>query len=352
MAGTKRSKKSGLPPGSVVHIGEKKIETPRITLMDYTPSQFTEKVVHSADECLSFRDNPSITWININGLSDTALIEQIGKGFNLHPLILEDIVNTEQRPKIEDFDNYLFMVLRMLNYDPLNKDIKSEQISLVLGHNFVLSFQEDIGDVWDGVRERIRNDKGRIRKEYSDYLAYSLMDAIVDNYFFILEKSEEDIEGLEEEIIQSSDKTLLPSIHHLKREMLTLRRSVWPLRETINSLMHSDNPLIHDTTRIYLRDIYDHTIQVIETIESLRDISSGLLDIYLSSVSNRLNEIMKVLTIISAIIMPLTLIAGIYGMNFEYMPELRWKWGYPGALILMVVIGTAMLLYIKRKKWF
>ncbi len=348
----KRSQKCGLPPGTLVHIGEESARGVRITLLDYSPVDFTEKVIERIDECIAYRDNPNVTWINVVGLSDTALIEKLGACFGLHPLILEDIVNTEQRPKIEDYNGYLFIVLRMLSYENQTRTVHSEQVSLVLGRGFVISFQEDPWDVWDVIRERIRGNKGRIRKGNADYLAYSLMDAVVDNYFIILEKSGEDIEDIEETLINSPSKQLLPAIYQLKREMINLRRSVWPLRETVNSILHSENALIGDATRLYFRDIYDHTIQVIDTIESFRDLVSGMLDIYLSSVSNRLNEIMKVLTILSAIFIPLTLVAGIYGMNFEHMPELRQPWGYPAVLIFMALAAGTMLAYFKRKKWF
>lgn len=352
MPRVRRSQKAGLPPGTLIHIGETKRVPPRITVIDYSPTQFTEKTVQSVEECVIFRDSPTITWLNIDGLSDTSLIEKLGQCFGLHPLIQEDIVNTEQRPKTEDFGAYIYIVLRMLSYNPKARAIKSEQVSLVLGSNFVISFLEDVGDVWDSVRERIRSDKGRIRKEGADYLAYALMDAIVDNYFTILEKAGEDIEDIEVKLVESPSKEILTTIHYLKQQLIGLRRSVWPLREVVNSLGHSENPLIRETTKVYLRDIYDHTIQVIDTIESFRDMVSGMLDIYLSSVSNRLNEIMKVLTILSAIFIPLTFIAGVYGMNFVYMPELGRTWGYPAVLALMALVAASMIVYFKRKKWF
>jgi magnesium transporter len=240
----------------------------------------------------------------------------------------------------------------MLSHDAETGEVKSEQVSLVLGENFVLSFQEEPGDVWDSVRGRLRNDKGRIRKGGSDYLAYSLMDAVVDNYFIILEKSGEKIENIEDELVNSPYKEILPSIYQLKRQMIDLRRAVWPLRETINSLLHSENKLIGDAARLFFRDIYDHTIQVIDTVESFRDLVAGMLDIYISSTSNRLNEIMKVLTMITVIFIPLTLVTGIYGMNFENMPELGWRWGYPVVLVFLLVSAGLMALFFKRKKWF
>ena len=352
MLTTKRSKKAGLAPGTLVHVGQEYGKATRITLIDYTATQFQEKTAVNIEEIFPFRDSQSITWINVDGLHDTSTIEKIGNHFGLHPLIQEDIVNTEQRPKTEDFGTYIFIVLRMLDYDAKRKEIMNEQVSLVLGNNFVLSFQEDVGDVWDSLRERIRNNKGHIRKEGADYLAYSLMDAIVDNYFTILEKAGENLEDIEEKLIAAPAKDTLPTIYHMKREMLILRKSVWPFREVVNALGHDENALIKDSTRIYLRDIYDHTIQVIDTIENYRDMISTLVDVYLSSVSNRLNEIMKVLTILSSIFIPLTFIVGIYGMNFVHMPELNLTWTYPALLILMVLIAASMVFYFKRKKWF
>jgi magnesium transporter len=352
MAVRKRSSKSGLPPGSLVHVGEDKRTESRITVIDYTPGEYTEKPRATIEDCFAFRDKPSITWINVDGLHDTSVIEKLGNCFGLHPLIQEDILNTEQRPKTEDYGSYIYIVLRMLTYDEKEKDIESEQVSLVLGKDFVLSFQEDIGDVWDPVRERVKNNKGRIRKEGADYLAYTLMDAIVDNYFSIMEKLGEEIEDIEEVLITAPSKETLQAVHSLKREMIALRKSVWPLRDVIHYMQDTENPIISATTKIYLRDIYDHTIQVIDNIESARDIVSGMLDIYLTSVSNRLNEIVKVLTILSAIFIPLTFIAGIYGMNFDSMPELRQPWGYPAALLLMAVVALGMIIYFKLKKWF
>jgi len=347
----KRSKKVGLPPGTLVHIGEKKTDKVRITIIDYDEANFEEKEIKTVEECFPFKNKPTVTWINIDGIHDIKIIEKIGKHFDLHPLILEDIVNTGQRPKIEDFGDYIFVVLKMLYYNEKEDEIQAEQVSLILGSNFVISFQEREGDVFNPIRERIRSGKGRIRKMGADYLAYALIDTIVDSYFIILEKLGEKIESTEEELVTNPTPETLQAIHHLKREMIFLRKSVWPLREVVNRLERGESTLIHESTGIYLRDVYDHTIQVIDAIETSRDMLSGMLDIYLSSVSNRMNQIMKVLTIIATIFMPLTFIAGIYGMNFEFMPELAWPWGYPLVLLVMVVIGISMLIYFRRKKW-
>ena len=347
----KRSKKAGLPPGTLVHIGEKKAETPKITIMDYDETRFQEKEIKTIEECFLFKDKPTVTWINIDGLHEVEILEKLGECYGLHPLVLEDILNTDQRPKMEDYGEYLYIVLRMLNYNDKSSEIEAEQISLILGPNFVFSFQEREGDTFNLIRERIRNSKGRIRKMGADYLTYTLLDSIVDNYFIILEKLGEKIEFLEDELVTRPTPETLQIIHHLKREMIFLRKAVWPLREVIGSLERGEPPLVKETTRVYLRDVYDHTIQTIDTIETYRDMVSGMLDIYLSSISNRLNAVMKVLTIIATIFMPLTFLAGIYGMNFKYMPELEWRLGYPVIWVIMVGIGVSMLLYFRKKKW-
>ncbi|MGQ9632452.1 MAG: magnesium/cobalt transporter CorA [bacterium] len=343
------SKKVGLPPGTPVHIGEIKSEKTKITIMDYDESRFQEKEAKTVDECFQFKYEPTVTWINIDGIHQVEILEKLGNGFGLHPLILEDILNTDQRPKMEDLGGYIYTVLKMLYCD--GDDIVTEQVSLILGPNFVISFQEEEGDVFDPIRDRIRNGKGRIRKMGADYLAYSLIDAIVDNYFVVLERLEERMESLEEELVANPTPETLRAIHGLKRDMLFLRKSVWPLREVIGGLERGESALINESTAIYLRDVYDHTIRVMDTVETLRDIVSGMLDIYLSSVSNRMNEVMKVLTIIATIFIPLTFIVGIYGMNFKYMPELEFRWGYPIVLSAMLVAGVLMLVYFRRKRW-
>jgi len=347
----KRSKKAGLPPGTLVHIGEKKAEALKITIMDYDEAHLEEREIKTIDECLLFKDKTTVTWMNIDGLHQVEIMEKLGECYGLHPLVLEDILNTDQRPKMEDYGEYLYIVLRMLNESEKSSEIESEQISLILGPNFVFSFQEREGDIFDPIRERIRNSKGRIRKMGADYLAYTLLDFIVDNYFVILERTGEKIELLEEKLVTRATPDTLQTIHHLKREMIFLRKAVWPLREVVSGLERGESSLIRESTRIYLRDVYDHAIQTIDTIETYRDMVSGMLDIYLSSVSNRLNSVMKVLTIIATIFMPLTFLAGIYGMNFKYMPELEWRWGYPFIWLIMLGIGVFMLLYFKKKKW-
>ena len=347
----KTSKKAGLAPGTLVHDGDKKVEKAKITIIDYDATQFQEKEVETIEECFPFRDTPTITWINIDGLHEVGIIEKIGKHFSIHPLILEDILHTGQRPKMEDFEDHIFLVVKMFYYDEKDNEIKMEQVSLLLGSNFVISFQEREGDIFNSIRERIRNHKGRIRRMKADYLGYALLDTIVDNYFIILEKIGENIENMEEELVTRPTPETLQTIHNLKRELIVLRKSIWPLREVVNSLERGESPLINEATGVYLRDVYDHTIQVIDTIETFRDMVSGMLDIYLSSISNKMNEVMKVLTIIATIFIPLTFVAGLYGMNFEFMPELKWHWGYFAALLVMVAVAVIMVFYFRRKRW-
>jgi magnesium transporter len=346
------SKKSGLPPGSLVHVGEKKIEKTRIRVIDYDEAGIEERELASVDECFPYKDSPAMTWVNIDGLHEVDLIQKLGDGFGLHPLVLEDIVNTGQRPKMEDFEDYLFLIVKMLTYDDEEGEVKAEQFSLVLGPHYVISFQEKVGDVFEPLRERLRKGKGRIRKGGPDYLLYALIDAIVDNYFVVLENIAEEIESLEDRIMIDPTTDLLQTIHNLKRELIFLRKSVWPLREAVSALERGDSGLVQEKTAIYLRNVYDHTIQIVDTIETFRDMVSGMLDVYLSSVSNRMNEVMKVLTIIATIFIPITFLAGIYGMNFKNMPELEWAWGYPLLWCIILVVGLIMVLYFRKKKWF
>ncbi len=345
-------KKLGVAPGTLVHVGEPSQERITINLIDYDSEQFHEELlaIDDVQRCCQLKASPSISWININGVHEIGHIEALGNCFNLHPLVLEDILNTDHRPKVEDYEDYLFLVLKMLFYDR-EGGIHTEQVSLVLGPNYVLSFQEKTGDVFDGVRDRLRIAKGRIRKQGADYLAYALMDAIVDGYFSILEQIGDEIEEMEQELVTDPSPQTLNRIHNFKREMILLRKAVWPLRELISALQRGESRLIAETTAIYLRDVYDHTIQVVDTVETFRDLIAGMLDLYLSSISNRMNEVMKVLTIIATIFIPLTFFAGIYGMNFEYMPELKWRWGYFGLWGVMLAISAGMLIFFRRKRW-
>jgi magnesium transporter len=347
----KVSRKAGAAPGTLVHIGEKKTEKVRIRLIDYDEKQLQEKELQTIEECFPCKEEPTVSWINIDGLHDTEAIQKVGEHFNIHPLVLEDIVNTGQRPKAEDFEDYAYIVLKMLYYDEENREVTAEQFSLILGSNFLISFQERVGDVFELVRERIRKGKGRIRKEKVDYLAYALMDAIVDKYFGILEIFGEKVEAMEEELVENPTTRTLETIHKMKREMIYFRKQVWPLREVVGSLVRREFSLVSETTAVYLRDVYDHPIQVIDTLESLRDVLGGMLDLYLSTISNRMNEVMKVLTIIATIFIPLSFAAGIYGMNFKYMPELEWQWGYFMFWGIIVVVVISMIAYFRKKAW-
>jgi len=347
----KRSEKVGLPPGTLVHIGERKTDTAKITILDYNEMQFQEKEVEKVEECFPFKDESTVTWINVDGIHQIEILEKLGNYFGLHSLVLEDILNTDHRPKMEDFGDYIYVVLKMLHYNDKSNEAAAEQVSLILGSNFVISFQEMQGDVFNAIREQIRGGKGHIRRMGADYLAYALIDTIVDRYFIILEGLGEKINDIEEELVANPTSRMLQTIHNLKTEMIFLRRSIWPLREIVSSLERAESALIKETTAVYLKDVYDHTIQVMDTIETFRDMISGMVDIYFSSVSTRMNAVMKVLTIMAAIFIPLTLIAGIYGMNFKYMPELEWPWGYPTVLFIMVVIGVSMLVYFRKKRW-
>jgi magnesium transporter len=347
----KTSKKAGLSPGTLVHIGEKKAETAKFALINYDQKQLQERELATIDESFPYKSTPPVTWINIDGLHEIDIIEKIGHHFDIHPLTLEDIVNTGQRPKAEDYDDYIFIVFKMLFYDDANDHITSEQVSLILGAHYLISFQEKEGDVFNFVRERIRKSKGRIRKSGPDYLTYALIDATVDHYFFILERVGEKLEQIEEELLENPKPQTLQSIHSLKREMIYFRKQVWPIRELLNHLMHEESQLVQESSHIFFRDIYDHTIQVIDSIESMRDVLTGLLDLYLSTLSNKMNEVMKVLTIMATIFIPLTFVAGIYGMNFKFMPELDWKWSYPILWGVLVTIFVFMLFWFKRKRW-
>ena len=320
-------------------------------MINYNEVNYSEKEAHKPEECFSYKDTSTVTWINIDGLHETHIIETLGHHYNMHPLTMEDILHTGQRLKVEDYTDYLFVVLKMISFDVGMHEIDIEQISLILGPNSVISFQEKEGDIFESIRDRLRSAKGRIRSRGADYLFYCLIDTLVDHYFVVLENLSEEIKNLEDELMEQPTTNTLHTIHKLKREMILLRKSVWPLREVVSGLEQFESHLIKEQTNIYLRDVYDHTIQVIETIESFRDIIGGMLDTYLSSISNKMNEVMKMLTIIATIFIPLTFVAGIYGMNFEYMPELKWHWAYPVIWIIMLTLGLSMLIYFKRKKW-
>lgn len=347
----KISKKAGLPPGSLVHVGERKTEEPQIRLIAYDEQDFEEKDLQSFEEPFPLKPEPAVTWLNMDGIHQVDLIEKIGTHFHLHPLALEDVLNTDQRPKFDDYEDYICVILKMLTYNEKDNQLKVEQVSLIVGQDFVISLQEIEGDVFDPVRERLRKARGRIRKMGSDYLAYALVDAIVDNYFVVLEKIGEQIEDLEDELLSDPQPETSRKIHDLKRELIFLRKSVWPLREVMGRLEKGESALVKEQTKPFLRDVYDHTVHVIDTVETFRDMMSGMMDVYLTSVSYKLNETMKVLTIIATIFIPLTFIAGVYGMNFKYMPELEWRAGYALAWLSMIAVGVSLLVYFRKKRW-
>jgi len=345
----KRSKKTGLSPGTLIHIGEKKPETIDVALFTYSGPQCDERVVSDPNELHPPADE-TVMWVNVGGVHNVGLLEAFGTQFGLHPLLLEDIPNTDQRPKLEDYETYIFLVMKMLTTTDRG-DILFEQVSFVLGRNYVLSFQEDATDVFQPVKDRLRGGKGRLRQNGSDYLLYTLVDAVVDRYFSVLEVLGEKIESLQEQVMADPKPETLKDIHALKRQLLFVRRAVWPLREAISGVSRSDSPYLHEATNVFFRDVHDHVVQIADTIETLREMVSASLDIYLSSVSYRLNAVMRVLTVITTIFMPLSFIAGIYGMNFEHMPELKWEWGYPIALGVMGVVAAGMLIGFRRRKW-
>ena len=347
----RRGKKAGLPPGTPVFVGERKQDVVRISIMNYSREHIEE--IHSAsiDDCVRVRESSDIVWINVNGIHDVNTIQTLANIFGLHPLTTEDISNTNQRPKFEEFDDYIFFALKMLVYDEETNSIESENVSVILGKNNVISFQERDDDLLDPVRDRIRSSKGKIRSEGTDYLAYTIMDGVVDEYFVALEKLGDHIEQLDDEILTAPDASQMKELHRLKREIVFLRKAVWPLREEISAIEKSGSRLIDDSIKPFLRDLYDHTIQIIDIVETYRDIIGGMHDTFLSGISNRMNEVMKVLTIIGTIFIPLTFIVGIYGMNFENMPELKWTWGYFGLLGIMAALGLTMLGIFKKRKW-
>ncbi|HQR51408.1 MAG TPA: magnesium/cobalt transporter CorA [Methylophilaceae bacterium] len=346
-----RSKKVGLPPGALVSMGEVKLKHAQLSLFRYD-----ETDIHEQNELdlsgfdLQAPQNGTL-WLNIHGLHDTALMAEIGRAFTLHPLVLEDILNTDQRPKLDSYDDYLFFVTRFFHYDQAGMTISSEQVSLILGRNFVLTFQERPTGSFDPVRERLRADKGHIRKAGADYLAYALLDIIVDRYFVVLEQISDDCEALEEELLRKPGASMLQSIHKLKRETMELRRAVWPLREVVNALIRNEPGFFQPGTLIYLRDVYDHTVHFIESLESLRDLLAGMLDIYLSSISNRVNMELRALTVVAMLFMPATLIAGIFGMNFKVMPWLSDTNGFWFAMGLMGGIASLMGMIFWRRQW-
>lgn len=345
------SKKSGLAPGTLVHVGEVHPHEHRITLIDYNESHLEKRVLSSVNELLSYRNTASVTWVIIDGLKDISIIDAIGHYFSIHALVLEDILNTHQRPKFEEFADYLYIVVKAIRIEKNEFELDYEQISLLILDEFVFVFREKPDDLFDPILNRLENNKSQLRQSSMDYLAYSIMDTIVDDYFIVQDTLDDLLETVEDELlINPSNKTLV-TIQKIKRELIFLRRTIAPLRELLAAIQRSDSVLLSERTRHYFSDVYDHAIRVIEAMESYRDLITGMLDIYLSSVSNKMNETMKVLTVFAAIFIPLTFIAGVYGMNFDYMPELKWRWGYAMAWGIFIIVTASLLHYFKRKKW-
>ena len=348
----KTSYKTGLPPGSLVHVGEVLEQKTRISLIDYSQENLDEKEIEDLDEMLTFIKRDTVTWVIVEGLSQVEIIAHIGNLFGIHPLVQEDILHTNQRPKFEEYEDYLFLVLKSCRPMAQEKfSISYEQISLLVMKNVVFTFKEKVDDVLHPVMQRIRTSKGRFRSLGADYLTYAILDNIVDQNFVVIDSLDEAIMHIEDDLLTLPTQATLHEIQQLKRELINLRRYVSPVRELMAGLLRSETPLISESTQLYLRDVTDHGIRVIESIESYREMLTGLLDIYISNVSNKMNEVMKVLTVFASIFIPLTFLAGIYGMNFEYMPELKWKWAYPVLWLAFITIPVVLLFYFKRKKW-
>jgi len=347
----RHSAKAGLPPGALIFIGNHTEEPITIELIDYSIGEHAEAEIAQVKELKESLDTSTVSWVNVNGIHDPKVIERIGKVYGIHKLVLEDILDTDHRPKVEPFEDYVFFTMKMMWYGE-NGDLEKEQISIVFGKPYVLSFQERKGDIFDPIRERIRTDSGLIRKMGTDYLVYRLIDSVVDNYFTIVEQIEDKVEDLEEQITADSDADHMQTIQYLKREILTLKRALLPLREAVSGLEKGVTELVDPENVKYFRDVYDHLQQIAENLETNREVLSGLMDMHVANMSNRMNQVMKVLTVIASLFIPLTFITGIYGMNFDYMPELHYKYGYFGAWGLMISVFVAMLIFFRKKKWF
>ena len=346
-----RGKAHFLAPGTAVFIGERKLNEAEIHLFVYDANTVEEAHRVSQAEWRQARDGPGVTWINVSGVHDVELIERLGQDFGLHPLTTEDIVNTSQRPKWEEFPDYAFIALKMIECTAGNSHVKVEHVSLILGRNYVISFLEDEGDVFESIRQRLRRGAGRIRSKQAEYLIFCLMDAVIDHYFLTVEHIGDLVEQLDEDLLSNARHEDIPQLHRFKRNLLTLRRAIWPLREVLSSISRSESPLLQPENKMFWRDLYDHSVQVIDMVETARDTLASMHDTYLSSLSNRMNEVMKILTIISTIFIPLTFIAGVYGMNFKNMPELEWRDGYFLVLAVMLSIGISLVIYFRRRHW-
>ena len=348
----RRPHKPGAPPGSLIHTGPRRVEKARLRLFEYDAERLSEKTLETISEAFPVRDKPPVGWVNVDGLHESEILGELRDHFGIHLLVMEDVVTLGHRAKMEEHEGYLFLVVPMLTFDEDSLTVQVEQLSLILGPSWVLTFQERFGDVFEPVRERLRAAQGRIRQRGADYLAYALVDAVVDRYFGILERLGDIAEELDQRVTEDPGPEIHHRISHLKKELLLLRRSIWPLREALNAFARTESDLVSASTQVFARDVYDHAVQVIDTVETLRDLAGGMTDLYLSSVSQRTNEVMKVLTIMASIFIPLTFMAGIYGMNFDVMPELHVAWAYPVLWLLMLSVAGIMLWYFWKKKWF
>jgi len=354
---TKQYHPPGTPPGTLTERALPEAVELKINLIDYDATNFIEEQLASAEDCQPFLKQPTITWIHIHGQPTPDTLQEFAQHFELHPLALEDILNTGQRPKVETYEAQLFAITSLPVM--LDGDVVSEQISMFAGRDYVISFHAGVTDPFDPVRKRLRNHSGKIRSRGADYLLYCLLDIIIDEGFPVLENFGEQVEALEEELLAEPDRDTLRKLHAIKRELLFLRRMLWPQRELLNRLIRNENELLSEETTIYLRDCYDHTVQIMDLLETYRDMTASMLDVYLSSISYRLNDVMRVLTVIATIFIPLTFIVGVYGMNFSVnanspwaMPELHWYYGYPLLWLIMLMIAIGMIFFFKRKKWF
>ncbi len=342
----------GTAPGVLTHVGPKKVDRVRVRLMEYDGDRLREEDVPDVAATFGARDNPPVSWVNIDGLHDTGALGQLRDHFDLHLLVMEGVVSVGQRAKTEEYDGYLFLVVPMLSFNEETRTVEAEQLSLILGPNWVLTFQERPGDVFEPVRERLRAAYGRIRQKGADYLAYALLDAVVDRYFLIMERLGDVAEDLDQRIMEDPAPEILHQVSALKRELLLLRKSIWPLREALGTLMRTESTLVGEATQVFVRDVYDHAVQAIDTVETLREMAASMMDHYLSSLGQRTNDVMKVLTIMASIFIPLTFMAGIYGMNFEFMPELSQPWAYPALWLAMILVAGGMIAFFKKRGWF
>ena len=347
----KRARKAGLSPGTVVFTGERLAERVKITVTDFDADNLSHVEVARADDCARCKDSPTVSWIDVEGLHDVTLLEELGAVFGIHPLVLEDIAHSGQRAKLEVHEQYLFIVARAITPGP-ESEPQEEQLSMIVGPTYLLTFRERSSPVFDAVRQRIQTNRGRVRRMGVDYLAYALLDAVVDHYFVVLEDIGEALEDMEDVLMEEPGPECLEALHELRKHVMTVRRAGWPIRDMLNSVLRGESELFDPGTLPYLRDLQDHTLHVMDIVENFREVQTSLMEVYLSSISQRTNEVMKVLTIIATVFIPLTFIVGVYGMNFEHMPELHWAWGYPGVWITMALLTAVQLFFMWRKGWF